>query len=108
MEVHSGCVETQSEPILIDLRNNYLIVKLYRREKYERALLDGLWMIRDNYLYVHRWKPNFRANKAEISLLPVLVWFPVLPMEYYLKKWLKKVGNSIDRTIKVDLATLLA
>lgn len=32
----------QSEPMLIDLSNNYFIVKFYGRVKYERALLDGL------------------------------------------------------------------
>lgn len=40
------------EPMPIDLSNNYFILKLYKREEYERALLDGPWMIGDNYLHV--------------------------------------------------------
>lgn len=50
---------TQSEPMLIDLGNNFYIVKVYMREEYERALLDGPWLIGDNYPHVQRWKPNF-------------------------------------------------
>lgn len=36
------------------------------------------------------------------------VRFPVLPVEYYIERWLKKTWNGIGRTIKVDIATLLA
>lgn len=98
----------QSESTLIDLSNDYFIVKLYGREEYERGLLDGPWMIGDNYLHVQRWRHNFRAEKEEINMLPVWFRFPILPVEYYSERWLKKVVNEIGRTIKVDLATLLA
>lgn len=59
----------QSEPMLIDLSNNFFFVKHYRREEYERTLLDDPWMIGDHYLHVQEWKPNFRAEKEEISTL---------------------------------------
>lgn len=62
---------TQSELMLIDLSNNYYIVKIYRREEYERTLLDGQWMIRDNYLHVQRLSPNFKEDREEINSLPV-------------------------------------
>lgn len=78
-----------SEPMLIDLSNNYFIFKLYKREEYESALLDGPWMIGDNFLHVQRWSPNFIVEK-EINKLPVWVRFPVLPVEYYTERWLKK------------------
>lgn len=32
----------QSEATLIDLINNFFIVRLHYREEYERALLDGM------------------------------------------------------------------
>lgn len=89
----------QTESMSIDLSNNYFIVKIYGREEYERALLDGPEMIRDNNLHVQRWKQNCREEKAEISSLPVWVRFPVLPVEYYTKRWLKKARNQIGRTI---------
>lgn len=34
--------------------------------------------------------------------------FPILPVKYYTEEWLKRAGDSIGKTIKVDIATLLA
>lgn len=65
-------------------------------------------MIGDNYLRVQRWKPNFIVDRAEINTFPVWIRFPVLPVECYTKGWIKRAGNSIGRTIKIDVATLLA
>lgn len=96
----------ETEPMLIDLSNDFYIVKLYKREEYERALLDGLWMIGN--LHVQKWRHNFIENKAEINSLPVWIRFPILPVEYYMEPWLRRAGNSIGRTITVDIAMLLA
>lgn len=41
-------------------------------------------------------------------MLPVLVRFPILPLEKYTVGWLKRDGNSIGKTIRVDMATLIA
>lgn len=86
----------------------FFIVKLQRRQEYERALLDGPWMKGENYLHVQKWLPKFRADKEEISTLPVWVRFPVLPVEFYSEPWINKEGNNIGKTLKVDLKTLLA
>lgn len=94
--------------MLIDLSNDFFIVNLYRKEDYEQALLDGPWMIDENYLHVPRWKHYFKADREEISSLPVWVRFPILPVEYYTEAWLMRAGNNIGRTIKVVIATLLA
>lgn len=98
---------TESEPILIDLGNDFSIVKLYKREEYERALLDGPWMIGENYVHVQKWKPNFRADKEEIHSMLVWVRFPILPVEYHMVGWLKRAGDHIRKTIRVDIAMLL-
>lgn len=52
-------------------------------------------------------EPNFRTEKAEIHSIPVWVRFPVLPVEYYIERWLRNAGSHIGKTIKVDIATLL-
>lgn len=51
---------------------------------------------------------KFRAEKAEIYTMPVWVRFPVLPLEYYTERWLRIARNHIGKTIKIDIATLLA
>lgn len=65
-------------------------------------------MIGDNYLHVQRWRPNFIAATKVIKSLPVWVRFPILPVEYYTENWLKRAGERIGKTIKVDDATRAA
>lgn len=50
-------------------------------------------MIGDNYLHVQRWRPNFSAEDAKISMLPVWVRFPDLPVEYFDEEWLRRAGD---------------
>lgn len=99
---------TQDDPLLIDLGNDFFVVKLLNREEYERALSEGPWMIDDHYLHVQRWRPNFIADSAKITSLPVWVRFPWLPLEYYTKEWLRYAGDTLGKTIKVDETTLAA
>lgn len=96
---------TQAEPLLIDLGNDFFIVKLLNIEEYEQALSNGHWLIGDNYLHVQRWRSNFSAKYATIKSMPIWVCFPNLPVEYYKEAWLKKTWDLIGRTIKVDDTT---
>lgn len=63
-------------------------------------------MIRDHYFHVPRWQPNFVAEVAIITHLPVWARFPQFPVEYYSVNWLHRAGNKIGRTLKIDMATL--
>lgn len=81
-------------------------MKLSRREEYERALLEGLWMTGDNYLHVQRWRSNFCAGLKTIASLPVWILFPMLPVEYYKETWIRKATDQIRQTIKIDTTTL--
>lgn len=96
----------QGDPLLIDIGFDFYIVKLARREEYERAMFEGPWMIGENYLHVQRWKANFCPETEIITSLPVWIRFPLLPLEYYKPAWLKRVADQIGRTIRVDNTTL--
>lgn len=97
---------TQDDPLSIDLGKDFFIIKLINKVEYERALSEGPWMIEDNYLHVQCWRHNFMAVSAKITSLQVWVKFPGLPVKYYTEEWLRKVGDTIGRTIKVDDTTL--
>lgn len=99
---------TQGDPILIDLGNDFFIVKLTGREEFLKVFSEGPWMIVDNLLHLQRWKPNFVTKTTKICTLPVWVKFPQLPVEYYTVDWLNKAGDNIGRTINVDSTTLTA
>lgn len=69
---------------------------------------NGPWMIRNHYLHVQRWMPNFMAETSVINLLPVWVNFLVLLVKYYTVQWLQRAGNRIGRTLRVDDMMLIA
>lgn len=72
---------TQMDPLLIDVGNESLIIKLTSMEECVRVLCDGPWMVGENYPHVRRWRPNFIADAAKIYSFPVSVHFPILPMK---------------------------
>lgn len=100
----------QSPFVLIDLSTDFFIVRFTSKDEYCAALLKGPWMLGDNYLHVQRWQPDFVADDAVITHLPVWVRFPKLPVEYYSNSvdWLHRAGNKLGKTLKVDTATLAA
>lgn len=73
----------QSPFILIDLANDFFIVKLSTKQEQNTALFHGPWMVADHYLHMRKWRPNFEPETAEITTLPVWVRFSVLPVECY-------------------------
>lgn len=98
----------QSPKMIIDQPNDFYIVKFTNEEDYSMDLLNVPWMIGGHYLHVQCWRPNFKAETAQIDLIPVQVGFPILPIEYYTSSWLQRAGNKIRRTLKVDNNTFMA
>ncbi|PNY12330.1 hypothetical protein L195_g008959 [Trifolium pratense] len=84
---------------------NIVDVTFTSREDHYRALIDGPWMIYDNYLVVREWSPNFHPSGEVIEKVAVWVRFSGLPIEYYDNKMLHFIGNRIGRTVKVDRTT---
>jgi hypothetical protein len=90
---------------IVDVGNDYFLVTFTNMEDHYRALIDGPWMIYDNYLVVREWSPNFHPFGEVIEKVAVWVRFSGLPIEYYDKKMLHFIGNRIGRTVKVDRTT---
>lgn len=95
------------EPMLIDLGNDFFIVKIGRGDEVERVLTEGPWLIGENYLHIQRWGPNFSAYSATILSLPVWIYFPELSAEYSNVEWLCRAGDQIGKIIKVDDITMV-
>ncbi|KAL4389891.1 hypothetical protein AHAS_Ahas03G0090400 [Arachis hypogaea] len=90
---------------VIDLGNEYFLVKFFNGEDLDYALTEGPWKIFDHYLTVRLWKPEFDPMKASIDNIAAWVRLPGLPIEYYNRTILEKIGNIIGRTLKVDSNT---
>ncbi|RYR05702.1 hypothetical protein Ahy_B06g085537 [Arachis hypogaea] len=90
---------------VIDLGNEFLLVKFYNSEDLDFALMEGPWKILDYYLSVRMWKPDFNPMNTSIDNIAAWIRLPGLAIEYYCRPILEKIGNIVGRTIKVDTNT---
>ncbi|KAK4259271.1 hypothetical protein QN277_005619 [Acacia crassicarpa] len=88
------------------LNNGYFLVSFSSMQDREYALQEGPWMIADHYLLVQRWRPNFNPWKAD-QQKRVAMWvrIPDLPHELYNVESIRRIGNMIGKTLKIDRTT---
>ncbi|RYR01995.1 uncharacterized protein LOC107646550 [Arachis ipaensis] len=90
---------------VIDIGNDYFLVRFYNAEDLDYALMEGPWKILDHYLTIQLWKLDFNPSKATIDNIAAWIRLPCLAIEYYNRIVLEKIGNILGRTIKVDTNT---
>ena len=73
---------------LIDLENNYFLVRFNNDGDYHYVFEEGPWMITDHYLVVQCWRPEFFPKDDTPKCILVWVHIPGLPIEYYDKNLL--------------------
>ena len=88
---------------LIDIGYDYYVTRFTNPEDYEHVMLNGPWMIDDNYLVIREWVPNFVPEEDNITRLTAWVRIPKLSVEYFNKDFLlHKIGSKIGKVRRVD------
>jgi len=91
---------------LIDIGRDYYVTRFTNMEDYEHVMLNGPWMIGDNYVVIREWVPNFIPEEDNITKLIAWVRIPKLSVEYFNKTFLlQKIGQKIGKVLKVDSTT---
>ncbi|QHO28219.1 Endonuclease/exonuclease/phosphatase [Arachis hypogaea] len=90
---------------VIDLGNEFYLVKFYSQEDLDFALLEGPWKIYDRYLVVRLWEPNFNPLLTTIDKITAWIRLTGLPIELHNEKILRNIGGLIGRICKVDYNT---
>ena len=54
---------------LIDICFDYHVTRFTNWEDYWQVLMDGPWMLGDNYLVIREWIPNFVLEEDKITKL---------------------------------------
>ncbi|KAK8997026.1 hypothetical protein V6N11_020518 [Hibiscus sabdariffa] len=95
-----------SHPIkLIDIENDYFLVKFSDRRDYLRVLTEGPWTIFGHYLTVEQWSVDFQPAQAHPSRLMAWIQLPGLPLTLYKRSFIEVIGSQIGSVIKIDLQT---
>ncbi|GMI93089.1 hypothetical protein HRI_002978200 [Hibiscus trionum] len=82
---------------LVDLENDYFLVKLEQEEDYLRILTTGPWTIFGSYLTVQPWSREFSTDKAHPSHVVVWVRLSGLPIRYYTKSLFRRITDIIGK-----------
>ncbi|CAL8115939.1 unnamed protein product [Prunus armeniaca] len=91
---------------LIDLENNYFIVKFLLEEDMQYVLTSGPWQIAGQYLVTQQWKPGFNPKEECVTHMTAWVRINGLNVEYFRPDVMGKIGNLIGHTVKVDALTM--
>ncbi|KAJ4838324.1 hypothetical protein Tsubulata_043031 [Turnera subulata] len=90
---------------LIDMENDFYVVRFRSNADYIHALTEGPWTIFGHALCVQPWSPGFRETTGKVEQDVVWVRFPDLSLNRYHSRILKVMGNLIGKAVKVDYHT---
>ncbi|KAE8705981.1 hypothetical protein F3Y22_tig00110411pilonHSYRG00007 [Hibiscus syriacus] len=91
---------------LIDLDNDYFLVKFENLEDYTRVLTDSPWMIYGSYLRVQPWSRNFTTSEKHHSHVITWVRLPGLPYRIEAQGHSGGICVLWDNSIKVKILSV--
>ncbi|KAL4278310.1 hypothetical protein GQ457_03G020200 [Hibiscus cannabinus] len=100
-----GLWHLRGELQLIDLENNYYLVRFEDERDYADVLINGPWTIFGSYLTVQLWSRSLSTDEKYPSNIVVWVRLPSLPYRYYCKALFRRIAHLVGRVIKVDYNT---
>ncbi|XP_027169476.1 uncharacterized protein LOC113769209 [Coffea eugenioides] len=86
------------------LDTNHVLIRPTVEEDYIWLFVRRTWYIRSSPMTISKWFLDFKANK-EISIAPVWVSFPSLPLPFFGRNPLNKLASVLGRPLKIDAAT---
>ncbi|KAL4335546.1 hypothetical protein GQ457_07G011820 [Hibiscus cannabinus] len=90
---------------LVDLENDYYLVKFAAEEDYTKVLKEGPWTIFGSYLTVQTWSRGFSTSQVFPSQVIVWVRLPGFPYRYYTKSLFRRIAAVLGRVVRVDYNT---
>lgn len=90
---------------VIDLENNYFLIRFRSAGDAVDALTKGPWIIIGHYLTVQPWMPFFDFTNTVIDQVTVWIRLPGLAVHLYDQRVLQKLGQLVGTVIKIDSNT---
>ncbi|KAJ1432901.1 hypothetical protein SESBI_06444 [Sesbania bispinosa] len=85
---------------VIDLENDYFFIRLSDVCNVAHALGGGPWIISGHYLVMQRWQPEFNPFTDELKRVAVWIRIPGLPIEYYDRHVLWRIGGAASSSLE--------
>ncbi|KAH7845486.1 hypothetical protein Vadar_002804 [Vaccinium darrowii] len=102
-------LETMWKPLenmmCMDLGDHFWLVRFNSPSDMTKVLNEGPWFIGPHYVAIRKWEPECDTSSAKVSTSVVWVRLPGLPVEFYDKEMLLKIGAKVGKLLKIDLRT---
>ncbi|KAL4348268.1 hypothetical protein GQ457_17G010460 [Hibiscus cannabinus] len=95
----------RGEICLIDLDNDYFLVRFADVEDYNRVLSGGPWMVCGSYLTVQPWSRSFTTSAEHPTKVLVWVRLSSLPHRYYTKSLFRAIADCVGHVFRIDYNT---
>lgn len=91
---------------LIDLGHSFFLAHFYL-EDFKYIISGGPWFINVQYLTTRLWQLDFNSAKETLSNT-MAIWARLLglPLDYYDRAILTRIGNRMGRLLKIDAHTV--
>ncbi|KAL4318284.1 hypothetical protein GQ457_18G011590 [Hibiscus cannabinus] len=86
---------------LIDLDNEYYLVRFALEEDFQKVVKGGPWVIYGSYLTVQPWSLCFSTKEDHPSQIMAWVRLPKLPYRYYTKSLFRHIAATIGRVVRI-------
>ncbi|XP_027156871.1 uncharacterized protein LOC113758040 [Coffea eugenioides] len=86
------------------LDSKHILLRPSEEEDYTRLWCRRSWYVGKFHMSLSKWTIDFKPG-VESSIAPVWVNFPGLPLPFFEKQFLLKLGTLLGRPLKVDEAT---
>ncbi|XP_039015150.1 uncharacterized protein LOC120145367 [Hibiscus syriacus] len=90
---------------LIDIENDYFLVKFNNYGDYLKVLTEGPWTIFGHYLTVKPWSLDFQPSQDYPSHLMAWIRLSGLLVTLYKRSFIEAIGNQVGSVIKIDFQT---
>lgn len=94
--------QTKGTMNLICLGKGFYSYKCSSGEEKSKILVGGPWFLMGHLVWVQPWCPGFQPSTSQIKQFPVWIQLPELPMEFFRRELLQKIGDGVGKTLKVD------
>ncbi|XP_061994000.1 uncharacterized protein LOC133711948 [Rosa rugosa] len=91
---------------LIDLPNDFFVVKFNLEEDMNYVLCGGPWILARQTLIVRKWRPDFDPMNEVIGKMALWVRIYGLPVKYFKDYTIAKIGKVLRDVVKVDQVTI--
>ncbi|XP_021298836.1 LOW QUALITY PROTEIN: uncharacterized protein LOC110427624 [Herrania umbratica] len=92
----------------VDLDDGFYCFRLNSKSNYDYVLSEGPRIIAGHYLTIRKWAPTFRLDEVSIESIVSWIQLPRMPLEFYDKFVLARIGNKLGKVLKNDRNTTQA